>query len=108
MTIFFYQVGRAYGAFSNFSPHGIELNGFWWPTTEHYFQAQKFAGTPYEEQVRLATTPKQAAEIGRDRRLPLRPDWKRVKDDVMRRAVMCKFETHAPLRELLLATGDET
>jgi ribA/ribD-fused uncharacterized protein len=107
MTITFYEVDAPYGAFSNFSPHGIELDGQWWPTTEHYFQAQKFAGTPYEEQVRLAATPKQAALIGRDRRLPLRPDWEQVKEGVMRRAVLRKFETHAQLRELLLATGDE-
>jgi ribA/ribD-fused uncharacterized protein len=108
MTIYFYSTHEVpYGCFSNFSSHGIEMDGHWWPTTEHYFQAQKFAGTPYEEQVRLAATPKQAALIGRDRRLPLRPDWEQVKDEVMRRAVMCKFETYTQLRELLLATGDE-
>lgn len=107
MTIFFYDVDAPYGEFSNFSPHGIELDGHWWPTTEHYFQAQKFAETPYAEWVRLAGTPKLAAHIGRDRRLPLRLDWEAVKDDVMRRAVLCKFETHAPLRTLLLSTGDE-
>jgi ribA/ribD-fused uncharacterized protein len=107
MTIFFYEVDEPYGCFSNFSPHGIELDGEWWSTTEHYFQAQKFAGTPYAEQVRRAATPKQAAKIGRDRTLPLRPDWEQEKDDVMRRAVLRKFETHAQLREILLATGEE-
>jgi ribA/ribD-fused uncharacterized protein len=107
MTIFFYDVDAPYGGFSNFSPHGVQLDGHWWPTTEHYFQAQKFAGTPYAEWVRLAVTPKLAATIGRDRRLPLRPDWEEVKDEVMRRAVLCKCETHAQLRELLLSTGDE-
>jgi ribA/ribD-fused uncharacterized protein len=30
-----------------------------------------------------------------------------VKDDVMRQAVLRKFETHAALRETLLATGEE-
>jgi ribA/ribD-fused uncharacterized protein len=107
MTIFFYDVDQDYGEFSNFSLYGIELDGHWWPTTEHYFQAQKFAGMPYEEQIRLTATPKQAAKIGRDRQLPLRPDWEQVKDEVMRRALLRKFETHPQLRELLLATGDE-
>src|SRR4051812_37903027 len=105
--IFFYEVDEPYGGFSNFSPHGIALEGYWWPTTEHYFQAQKFAGTPYAHWVRLALTPKLAAEIGRDHRLPLRPDWEQVKEEVMRRALLRKFETHTPLREILLATGDE-
>jgi ribA/ribD-fused uncharacterized protein len=108
MPIYFYVMREEpYGCFSNFSPHGVEMDGVWWPTVEHYFQAQKFAGTEHAEQVRRARTPKDAASLGRDRSRPLRADWERVKDDVMRRAVLRKFETHAALRELLLATGDE-
>lgn len=45
--------------------------------------------------------------MGRDRTRPLRPDWEQVKDDIMRRAVIRKFQTHADIREVLLATGDE-
>lgn len=37
--------------FSNFSAHGFELDGKWWPTSEHYFQAQKFVGTPHMEEI---------------------------------------------------------
>jgi ribA/ribD-fused uncharacterized protein len=107
MPIYFYSTRDAYGCFSNFSPHGIKLNGVWWPTTEHYFQAQKFAGTQHEEAVRRAKTPKQAAEMGRDRKRPLRADWERVKDDVMRMAVRQKFRTHEDIRRVLLDTGDE-
>ncbi len=108
MTIYFYTPHEEpYGCFSNFSRHGIEIDGEWWPTVEHYFQAQKFAGTPHVEQVRRAQTPKRAAEIGRNRKLPLRADWERVKDDIMLKAVLRKFETHAELRALLLSTGDE-
>jgi ribA/ribD-fused uncharacterized protein len=43
-VINFYRVSEAYGEFSNFSPHPITLAGKRWPTTEHYFQAQKFEG----------------------------------------------------------------
>jgi ribA/ribD-fused uncharacterized protein len=107
MTITFYSTRDAYGCFSNFSDHGFELDGKYWPTSEHYFQAQKFAGSPDEEAVRQAATPMQAAERGRERHRPLRPDWESVKDDVMRRAVYRKFETHADIRETLLATGNE-
>ncbi|MEO1440755.1 MAG: NADAR family protein, partial [Chloroflexota bacterium] len=74
---------------------------------EHYFQAMKFAHSPADmEAVRSAPTPKQAANIGRDRKRPLRKDWEAVKDDIMRHAVLTKFETHADIREILLATGD--
>lgn len=44
--------------------------------------------------------------MGRDRRHPLRSDWEQVKDDIMRKAVLTKFQTHADIRELLLGTGD--
>lgn len=108
MTVYFYSAREdPYGCFSNFSAHAITLDGARWPTTEHYFQAQNFAGTPHEEQVRLARTPKQAAELGRDRKRQLRPDWEQVKDDTMRRAVLAKFEQHADLSAILLATADE-
>ncbi|MGH2507807.1 MAG: NADAR family protein [Ktedonobacteraceae bacterium] len=108
MTIYFYAPREnPYGCFSNFSRHGVTLDDLWWPTTEHYFQAQKFAGTPFTESVRSATSPKLAAEIGRDRKLPLRTDWEAVKDTIMLKAVQCKFETHAQLRDILLSTGDE-
>jgi ribA/ribD-fused uncharacterized protein len=108
VPIYFYSVREEpYGCFSNFSPHGFELDGTYWPTSEHYFQAQKFIGITHADDVRRARTPKEAAEIGRDRSRPLRPDWDEVKDDVMRRAVRRKFETHDAIRAVLLGTGDE-
>ncbi|MBD2211977.1 NADAR family protein [Nostoc linckia FACHB-104] len=107
MTIYFYAVREEYGCFSNFSAHGFELDGLYWPTSEHYFQAQKFIGTLHLEQIRLVKTPKDAARMGRERSRPLRQDWEQVKDDVMRKAVLRKFETHADIREILLATGNE-
>jgi N-glycosidase YbiA len=108
MTIYFYSAKDGdYGCFSNFSPHGFELDGQYWPTSEHYFQAQKFAGTQHAEEIRRAKSPAIAARIGRSHQRPLRPDWEQVKDDVMRRAVRHKFETHAALQAILLGTADE-
>lgn len=107
MTIYFYGTRDRYGCFSNFSPHGFELDGIYWPTSEHYFQAQKFTGTPHADQIREVKTARDAAKMGRDRKRPLRPDWNEVKDDIMRKAVLRKFETHADIREILLATNDE-
>ena len=107
MTIYFYSTREKYGCFSNFSWHGFELDGAWWPTSEHYFQAQKFAGTPHADQIREVKTPKEAARMGRERTRPLRPDWEQVKDDIMRKAVLRKFKTHADIREVLLSTNDQ-
>ena len=92
--------------FSNFSRHSVFLKGKRWPTTEHYFQAQKFAGTEHEAAVRACKTPAVAAGMGRDRKLPLRRDWESVKDTVMLDALRAKFTQHADLKATLLGTGD--
>jgi N-glycosidase YbiA len=107
MTILFYDPKEPYGGFSNFSRHGFMLDGAWWPTSEHYFQAQKFPGMYYAEEIRLAAGPFQAAGLGRRQDRPPRPDWESVKEDVMRRALRAKFHAHPDLRELLLSTGEE-
>lgn len=107
MTVYFYSTREKYGCFSNFSRHGFELDGKYWKTSEHYFQAMKFEGTEYEDQVREARSPKDAATLGRRRDFPLRKDWESVKDDVMRRAVLKKFQTHDDIQQTLLDTGDE-
>ena len=46
-----------------------------------------------------------AARMGRDRSKPLRKNWESVKEQVMRKALRAKFEQHAELRALLLATA---
>ena len=102
----FYRVNERYGEFSNFAPYPVKLNGKEWPTSEHYFQAQKFAGTEYEEEIRLIEFPMVAARMGRTRSLPLREDWEQVKDDVMYEVVKAKFTQHLNLRSLLLSTDD--
>lgn len=107
MTIYFYYTGETYGAFSAWSRHGFELDGKIWPTLEHYFQAQKYTGTDFEERVRQATTPREAKRMGRDRSWPMRPDWDGARDEVMLRGARRKFETHDDIRALLLSTGDE-
>jgi ribA/ribD-fused uncharacterized protein len=105
-VIEFYRTGDDYGEFSNFAAYPIVVNGVEWPTSEHYFQAQKFAGTPHEEAVRLADSPMTAAKMGRERSRPLRADWEAVKDDIMREAVHAKFSQHPKLLGLLLSTHD--
>ena len=102
----FYSVRDEYGEFSNFSCHPIRVGGGRWPTTEHYFQAQKFAGTPHAQAIRLARTPSEAARLGRSRKIRLRRDWDSVKIGVMRDALRAKLQQHDDVRDLLLATGD--
>jgi N-glycosidase YbiA len=105
-TIQFYGAGDEYGDFSNFAAYPIQLRGKRWPTSEHFFQAQKFADESDREEVRTAKTPMIAARLGRDRKRKLRRDWEAVKASIMREALEAKFRQHDQLRELLLSTGD--
>lgn len=103
-AIKFYRTRDPYGEFSNFARYPVNIDGKMWPTTEHYFQAQKFAGTPYEEKIRKAKTPADAARMGRDRSKPLREDWEQWKIFYMWTALLAKFTQHKELNELLLST----
>ena len=107
-VIKFYSTGEEFGEFSNFAAFPIRLGNRTWPTTEHYFQAQKFSGTDegHAEAIRKAGSPMMAARMGRDRKKKLRRDWESVKVSVMREALVAKFEQHPQLRDLLLSTGD--
>ena len=109
MTIYFYKVNEPYGCFSNFSPHGIAIAGENWQTVEHYYQAQKFIGTPDEKSsliIKAVSTPEQAAALGRDCRRQLRSNWEQIKVAVMREAVRQKFLTHQDIQAILLSTAD--
>ena len=105
-TIHFYGVNDAYGQLSNFAPYPIQVDGQAWPTSEHYFQSQKFLAREHQEAIRQQKSPMVAARMGRSRKRPLRPDWEAVKEAAMRRAVLAKFTQHAELRDLLVSTGD--
>ena len=107
MTVFFYKREAEYGYLSNFSHHGFTLDGLYWPTSEHYFQAQKFLDEAARENVRLANNPSQAARAGRNRELPIRDDWDSVRCKVMERAVYAKFSQNDDILRELLSAGDE-
>jgi ribA/ribD-fused uncharacterized protein len=107
MTIRFYSQSATYREFSNFAPFPIELDGEHWPTSEHYYQAQKFIDPAMQAKIRAADKPIVAKNIADNHRDRMRPDWDAVKDAVMDRAVRQKFALHPALRALLLATGDE-
>ena len=48
--------------------------------------------------------PSQSKKLGR--RVPLRPDWNKVRDDVMYEVCMCKFTQDPELRQKLIDTAD--
>lgn len=105
-VIEFYSSKAEYGFMSNFARYEVEMNGKVYKTSEHYYQSQKYAGTPWETKVSQAEGPMAAAILGRDKTGPLREDWESVKDDVMREVVEAKFRQYPEITKQLLETGD--
>lgn len=91
-------------SFSNFALTQIEIDGRQYPTVEHFYQASKALIDAEHEIIRSARTPKEAKALGR-KVVQLRPEWDRVRIDVMRKALVTKFRQHPALGELLLSTG---
>ena len=102
----FYKVHDDYGFMSNFAPYPFSDGNKIWPTSEHYFQAQKFLIPEIQERIRQIASPMDAALEGRNRQNPLRPDWKEIKDEVMLQALRMKFSQNPEIARELLATGD--
>jgi ribA/ribD-fused uncharacterized protein len=114
----FYEKDAEFYEFTNFwECDHLNIDGRPWRTSEHYFQAMKFAAYPQlVEQCRTLATPRECFDMARD---PLyqpyqRDDWHRgyplrddvsVKDQVMYNAVMTKFTQDPTLKALLMSTA---
>lgn len=62
------------------------------------------------EQTKDAESAEEASKLGRglQRSDPnlLRPDWFQVRVEIMREALLVKFQSHENLKQLLISTGD--
>lgn len=93
-----------YEFLSNFYPANICIDGTTYPTAEHAFQCMKCLYDDDRESVLACKTPADAKHLGRT--VKMRPDWERIKVDVMHGILLQKF-SDPKLAEMLLATGDE-
>lgn len=105
----FYNRNDPYYEFTNFYfGKPVTIDGLEWKTTEHYFQAQKFVGTPYVELIRNMSRPREAFDFSRNPSVSewRRRDWQQVKQTVMYKALLAKFSQSKQLGEMLASTGD--
>ena len=104
----FYHKSDPYFEFTNFHVSPIEVDGKSWATTENYFQAQKYIGTPLYDVIQECGTAREAFTISRSPQGSRwrRSDWEEVKREVMYVALYAKFTQHSDLKKSLLGTGD--
>ncbi len=105
-VVLFYGPHGKNGWLSNWYLSPIFLKGKIWASVEHYYHAQKFAGTPEEEICRRLATPRETLEFSRRPDVHPDPEWDKKKLQVMAEAVRAKFTQNPELTEMLLATGD--
>ena len=96
----FYSTSDDYGDFSNFAAWPIKVDGKTRPTSEHYFQAQKFLDEKIPRRDPRASSLMVAARMGRDRSKPCVKTPSRSKNGDAKKHC-AKFEQHPELRALL-------
>ena len=87
---------------SNFWPCQILLDGHYYRTVEHAYQAAKTDDLQTRDLIASVPSPSFAKRIGH--RITLRAGWNDIRLEVMRSLVWKKF-TYPGLRQMLLATG---
>lgn len=97
-----------YKFLSNFQPGEVFLDRLPYPSVEHAYQAAKTVNSEEREPIRLLFGYQAGLAKRMGRKLTVRPDWDKVKFDIMTDLVHQKFNLHPMLRDKLLATGDAT
>lgn len=102
------RIDRFWGDYrflSNFWPASVYLEGDWYPSVEHAYQAAKFTDKAVRLEIKNAKKPGEAKKLG-NLGYPLRSDWDLVRIQYMRNLVWQKFSLHQNLQDRLLATGE--
>lgn len=93
-----------YWFLSNFYPAQVQLNGVYYPTVEHAYQAAKTRDPKERKLILKQKTPGRAKRAGR--KIIRRKDWKSIKVVTMEYLVWQKFKNNERLARKLLDTGN--
>ncbi|KAL4062338.1 hypothetical protein J3A83DRAFT_4110194 [Scleroderma citrinum] len=107
--ILFYHTHDPHYGFTNFSADPVEYQGKIYPTSEHLFQSLKFLPHRPElaEHMRTCSKRPRAVFDEAHRFSPeVRPDWLKVRIEMMDLALWHKFTQNTHLKDELLSTGD--
>lgn len=94
---------QEYRFLSNFWPCRVFLAPHWYGSVEHAYQAAKTTDLQAQLAIRSAQSAGMAKRLGKS--VPLRPDWEKIKLEVMGDLLWQKFVLDHKLRARLVATG---
>lgn len=100
----FYKEFGELGYLANYSNHGFTIDGVYYKTVEHYYQAMKFDNDEIRNKIIKAETPKEASNIGRDRNNKRIDNFKDIKNEVMFNGILEKFRQNRDIAYKLVET----
>lgn len=97
----------SYFVFSNFSPHAVVYKEVLYPTVEHAFHAAKFDNEQIKADIKNASSPLKAFELGKKHKPQRRSNWDEIKVSVLYEIITEKVKQHDEVKKALLATGTD-
>lgn len=107
MAVQFYKEFGDLGYLANYSNHGFVVDGVFYKTVEHFYQASKFDDSELRQKIIDAETPKEASNIGRDRNHKRIPNFKNQKLQKMYEGIYAKFSQNKDIRCKLIETRND-
>lgn len=107
MSIDFYKEFGELGYLANYSSYGFTVDGIYYPTVEHYYQASKFTDPSLIQKILACKSPKEASVIGRDPKNQRIPHFKEIKNQKMEEGIYYKFQQNKDIRCRLLETRNQ-
>lgn len=99
------QFQGEYRFLSNFWKSPFKVDGYVYPTNEHYYQAMKFKLSDIRDKIRNAHSPGMAKKIAhRQPKQYMRENWDEIKLSVMKKGLQAKFHQNISLAQQLLLT----
>ncbi|MGB8467652.1 MAG: NADAR family protein [Candidatus Babeliales bacterium] len=103
--LLFYNSNQPFYEFTNFhAGYPVTIDNSKWPTTEHYYQAMKFADARLQNQIKQIIMAHDAFDFAQRHKKDIRSDWQQKSLAYMMNAVKNKFYQHQQLADMLVAT----
>ncbi len=99
---------REFFVFDNFSSFGIIMEGEFYPTVEHAYQAGKFFKSAPEiaEKIKRCLSAHEAQKIANANKDKQAEEWDEIKVDYMEKLLRLKLEQNPYVKQKLLQTKD--